>query len=84
MTQTSFDDILQAIDRSECEPSSIDDAKTESFCDEMDEEQEVGVFVRDQEGWVDIDRHAHRKIVFRFKWRKRSNTIKQPANSSSI
>ena len=80
MTQESFDDILQAIDQSE--PSNIDDSNTESFSDELDKEQEEGIFVRDQKGWVDIDQYAPPKIVFRFKW-KRSNKSNQPAKSTN-
>ena len=80
MTQESFDDILPAIDQSES--SNIDDSNTDNCSNELDKEQEEGIFVRDQKGWVDIDEYAPRKIVFRFKW-KRSNKSNQPANSTN-
>ena len=82
MTQNSFDDILQAIDRPDCDPIEVD-GPDESLPHEMDEDQEEGIFVRGREGWVDIDQYAPCKIVFRFKWkRKTSNKSKQAANST--
>jgi hypothetical protein len=72
MRQESFDDILQAIDRPDCDPIDVD-GPDESLPREMDEDQEEGIFVRGREGWVDIDQYAPCKIVFRFKWKRQTS-----------